>query len=80
MTKPLIGMNSDFRSQNGSTPSFSFLASGYYESIQRAGGIPVIVPPALDEEDVNETAGKRRKVCQITQGDDLSVKKVMKYM
>jgi putative glutamine amidotransferase len=47
-------MNSDFRSQNGSTPSFSFLASGYYESIQRAGGIPVIVPPALDEEDVNQ--------------------------
>ena len=54
MTKPFIAINADFRGPNGKSPSFSFMTSGYYECIQRAGGIPIMVPPSLDEDDLNQ--------------------------
>ena len=50
--KPLIGFNADYRSAQGSQPSFSVLTAGYYDSILRAGGIPVIVPPMVEEDDI----------------------------
>ncbi len=53
MTKPIIGINAEFRGTNGSQSSFSYLASGYYDSIARAGGIPVILPPAMDTDGMN---------------------------
>ena len=51
-SKPLIGINADFRSAQGKQPSFSVVTSGYYDSIVEAGGIPVIVPPMTDENDI----------------------------
>lgn len=51
--KPLIGINADFRSQNGSQPSFSVVTAGYFDCITRAGGIPVIIPPLETEDDMN---------------------------
>ena len=53
-TKPLIGLNADYRSSQGTQPSFSVVTSGYYDCIARAGGLPVIVPPMSDEDDINE--------------------------
>jgi putative glutamine amidotransferase len=50
--KPLVGLNADFRSAKKDSPAFSFVAAGYYDAIVAAGGIPVIVPPMTDEEDV----------------------------
>lgn len=50
--KPLIGINADFRSAKGNQPSFSVLTAGYYDSIIRAGGVPVVVPPMADEDDI----------------------------
>lgn len=58
MTKPLIGINADLRASNGRTPAFSFITSGYYQSIQLAGGLPVIIPPGLDEDDLNSLLDK----------------------
>ncbi len=52
LCKPLIGLNADFRLGKGDTPSFTFLANGYYDSIIAAGGIPVIVPPLEKEGDI----------------------------
>jgi putative glutamine amidotransferase len=51
--KPLIGMNADFRAAKGDSPAFSYVAAGYYDSIIAAGGIPVIVPPQEEVEDLN---------------------------
>ena len=51
--KPLIGINADYRSAQGNQPSFSVITAGYYNSILRAGGIPVVVPPMEDEDDIN---------------------------
>jgi putative glutamine amidotransferase len=51
--KPLIGINADYRTAHNDSPAFSFLASGYFDCIQDAGGIPVVVPPHDDEADLN---------------------------
>ncbi|MFO7903027.1 MAG: gamma-glutamyl-gamma-aminobutyrate hydrolase family protein [Planctomycetota bacterium] len=50
--KPLIGLNTDYRSARNETPAYAYLAAGYFDCILRAGGIPVVVPPLDCEEDV----------------------------
>lgn len=50
--KPLIGINADYRSAQGNQPSFSVVTAGYYNSILRAGGVPVVVPPMEDDDDI----------------------------
>lgn len=49
MTKPLIGINAEYRKPAGGQPSFSYLAAGYYDAISKAGGIPVVLPPLEDD-------------------------------
>lgn len=56
--KPLIGINADYRSAQGNQPAFSLVTAGYYDSILRAGGIPVIVPPMDEEDDINAVLEK----------------------
>ena len=56
--KPIIGINADYRSAQGNQPAFSVVTAGYYDSILRAGGIPVIVPPMIDEDDINNLLEK----------------------
>ena len=51
--KPLIGLNADYRAAGTDSPAYAYLASGYFDCITRAGGIPVIVPPMDSEEDLN---------------------------
>ena len=53
MTKPLIGLNADFRAAARSTPAYSYIAAGYFQSIAAAGGIPVIVPPMDDPQSIS---------------------------
>lgn len=52
-TKPLIGMNMDYRSAKKDSPAFSYLCSGYYDSVVKAGGVPVVVPPLESDEDLD---------------------------
>ncbi len=51
--KPLIGLNADYRASKKDSPAFSFVAAGYYDSILAVGGIPVILPPLAEADDVN---------------------------
>jgi putative glutamine amidotransferase len=51
--KPLIGLNADFRAAKKDAPSFSYIASGYYDSISAVGGVPVIIPPLTEADDMN---------------------------
>ena len=50
--KPLIGINTDYRSTRKEHAALSFVAAGYYDGITASGGIPVILPPLADEDDV----------------------------
>ncbi len=51
-SKPLIGLNADYRAERKDSPAYAFLAAGYFECLQRAGAIPVIVPPMEDVQDL----------------------------
>ena len=52
MTKPVIGINGDYRRAQGNQPAFSYIAAGYYDSVTRAGGVPVLLPPTSNEENI----------------------------
>ena len=51
--KPLIGINADYRSAQKDSPAFSYLCAGYFDGIIAAGGIPVVLPPLTEEDDLN---------------------------
>lgn len=51
-SKPLIGLNADFRSARKDSPAFTFLSAGYFDALTKAGAIPVIIPPLEDERDI----------------------------
>ena len=50
--KPLVGINADYRSAVKEFRAFSYLSAGYYNSIIQAGGIPLVIPPMNDEDDL----------------------------
>jgi putative glutamine amidotransferase len=51
--KPLIGLNLDYRAAKKDSPAFAYQFAGYYESVTKAGGIPIVVPPMEDQDDLN---------------------------
>jgi putative glutamine amidotransferase len=51
-SKPLIGLNADFRAAKKDGPAFSYVCAGYYDAIVKAGGIPLILPPVSEEADL----------------------------
>ena len=53
--KPLIGINTDFRpaTKKDSYP-FSWIHAGYYDSVIASGGIPVVLPPIGEEDDLRQ--------------------------
>ncbi|HEX6960743.1 MAG TPA: gamma-glutamyl-gamma-aminobutyrate hydrolase family protein [Lacipirellula sp.] len=54
MSKSLIGVNADYRSQATGQPAFAYVASGYFDAIFQAGALPVILPPYDDESDMEQ--------------------------
>ena len=50
--KPLIGITTDYRSARKEHAALSFVAAGYYDGILASGGIPVILPPLEEEDDI----------------------------
>lgn len=51
--KPLIGLNADYRSSRTDAPAFSYVCAGYYDALIKSGAIPVVIPPLVDEFDLN---------------------------
>ncbi len=49
MKKPVIAINADYRGATHNQAPFSYLASGYYDQISKAGGVPIILPPMKSE-------------------------------
>jgi putative glutamine amidotransferase len=52
-SKPLIGLNADYRAAKKDAPAFTYVSAGYYDSVMEAGGIPIVLPPTNDEADLN---------------------------
>jgi putative glutamine amidotransferase len=51
-SKPLIGVNADYRAAKKDSPALSYVCAGYYDSVTAAGGIPIILPPVKDDADL----------------------------
>ena len=51
--KPLIGLNADYRAAKKDSPAFTYVAAGYYDCISAVGGVPVIIPPLNEADDLN---------------------------
>lgn len=54
MKKPVIAINADFTNPNGDKPGFTYVASGYYDAISKVGGIPFVLPPLEDDQDLEQ--------------------------
>ncbi len=52
-TRPLIGINADFIPAGKTTPAQVRLHTGYFEAVLAAGGLPLILPPAGKEAEIN---------------------------
>ncbi len=50
--KPLIGLNADYRAAKKDAPAFTYVSAGYYDAVIEAGGLPMVLPPNKDEEDL----------------------------
>jgi putative glutamine amidotransferase len=53
MVKPLIGLNADFRSARKDSPALSYISAGYFDAITAAGGIPLVIPPLANTDDLS---------------------------
>jgi putative glutamine amidotransferase len=51
-SKPIIAINADFRPEKGDSFAFSWLHSGYYDCVSASGGIPVILSPLAEDDDL----------------------------
>ena len=52
-SKPLIGVNADYRSARKDGPAFAFLAAGYIDSLAKAGAVPLVIPTLEHQLDIN---------------------------
>ena len=50
--KPIIAVNADFRAAKSETFSFSWMHTGYYDSVTNSGGIPLMLPPLAEDDDL----------------------------
>lgn len=48
--KPVIGLNVEYSSARDQVPSFSYLYSDYYTSVDEAGGVSIAILPTDDSE------------------------------
>lgn len=52
--KPMIGLNADYRSARKDSPAFSYVCGGYFDSLVKAGAIPIVIPPLKNIDDLNQ--------------------------
>jgi len=52
--RPVSGMNSNYRSESSEAPAYTLITAGYFDSVTRAGGIPIVIPPLPEESAVND--------------------------
>ncbi len=52
--KPVIGITGDFRPERYDGAALSWFNTGYYDSVIAAGGIPLLLPPFENEQDLRQ--------------------------
>ncbi|MEI8017050.1 MAG: gamma-glutamyl-gamma-aminobutyrate hydrolase family protein [Schlesneria sp.] len=54
-TKPVIGINGDYRPARKDALALSWFNTGYYDSINTSGGLPMLIPPHASDDDLRQT-------------------------
>lgn len=67
--KPIIGLNADYRPTRKEGPALCYVPAGYFTCIERAGGLPVIVPPLESEDDLNRLLDTMHGFVMVGGGD-----------
>jgi putative glutamine amidotransferase len=52
-TRPVIGINADFVAAKKHVQASMRLNAGYFDAVQAAGGLPVVMPPYAKEAEIN---------------------------
>lgn len=52
--KPVIALNGDFRAERKDAVALSWFNAGYYDSISAAGGIPLLISPLAEDDDLSQ--------------------------
>ena len=58
MSKPIIGLNADFRAAAAGRSSFTFIDACYYDAVTQAGGIPIVLPPVESDDDLGDVLSR----------------------
>lgn len=53
-SKPLIGVNGDFRAARKDLAALSWWNAGFYDSITAANGLPMLIPPFAEDADLKQ--------------------------
>ena len=53
-TKPIVGITGDFRPERYNGAALSWFNSGYYDSVIGGGGVPLLVPPYDNDDDLKQ--------------------------
>jgi len=53
-SKPVIGINGDFRPAKKDVKPLSWYNTGYYDSLVAAGALPALIPPLADDADLKQ--------------------------
>lgn len=53
--KPRIGINLEYKPASGLVPSLNYISNEYIRSVKEAGGLPFLIPPMDDLDDVAST-------------------------
>jgi putative glutamine amidotransferase len=57
-TKPTIGITGDFRPERYNGEALSWFNTGYYDSVIGAGGLPIMLPPYDNDDDIRQALGQ----------------------
>jgi putative glutamine amidotransferase len=67
--KPLIGLNAEYRSSRKDSPAVLYITAGYFNAILKSGAIPLIIPPLVEDADINRILDKLDGVVMVGGGD-----------
>ena len=54
-SKPVIGINGDYRPSRKEACALSWFNTGYYDSVTASGGLPLLIPPFASDDDLKQT-------------------------
>ena len=59
VVKPIVGVTGDFRPDRYNGPGLSWFNSGYYDSVISGGGLPMMLPPYDNDDDLSRFPSQR---------------------